>query len=248
MQATAAFNRIGATKPDGLPYGAVRGVSVAATGRHFRFWENDVRLYANDHLEFYRRPDEDSPWRFTPQGRAFYRALFEAKRLNEPVFVTINRHGERAGASVHARDAAPLLDKQGRPASGQVLLADPESGELRVLVDLIGREAFVDQFQLPEAEIIRQERVSAVFPRSQEVRRAALVRAGGQCERCGVKGFHTSSGIYLETHHVIPLSENGRDATDNVLGLCPTCHKEAHFSIERALIREELLALCKAKT
>lgn len=48
--------------------------------------------------------------------------------------------------------------------------------------------------------------------------------------------------IYLETHHVQPLSEGGTDSEDNVAALCPNDHRKAHYSAEAAEIREHLRA------
>ncbi|MFT2675409.1 HNH endonuclease, partial [Escherichia coli] len=64
----------------------------------------------------------------------------------------------------------------------------------------------------------------------------------GRCELCGVAGFATEAGIYLETHHVIPLAENGPDHPSNVVALCANDHRRAHFAAERQAIREQLLA------
>lgn len=34
--------------------------------------------------------------------------------------------------------------------------------------------------------------------------------------------------LYLEVHHVIPLSKNGYDKTTNAVALCPNCQKKSH--------------------
>ena len=34
--------------------------------------------------------------------------------------------------------------------------------------------------------------------------------------------------MYLETHHVIPLANDGADSIDNVIALCANCHREGH--------------------
>ena len=74
------------------------------------------------------------------------------------------------------------------------------------------------------------------------MRDAALTRAGGVCELCGEKGFVSRSGkVYLETHHVVPLSEGGSDNEQNVAALCPNDHREAHFGERAAAIRERLV-------
>lgn len=80
-----------------------------------------------------------------------------------------------------------------------------------------------------------------MYLRNRAVRDAALTRASGACELCGQRGFVTQSGtIYLETHHVQPLSEGGADSEDNVVALCPDDHRRAHYSAEAAEIRERL--------
>jgi len=251
MKATDAFNRIGALKADGTPYGSVRGLSVSAAGPHFRFWENDIVRHSETEIELYRPPD-DHGWRNKPEGRAFYSALKKAMDSNEPIFVTINRSGGHLADGTAITDgAAPILTPKGDPAPGRVIWVNPESSELRVLVDLTGEvthenhKPFVDQFLVRgaslEVAVEMVERSGKVFSRSPEVRRFVLIRAAGQCERCGTPGFLTESGLYLETHHVIPLSESGRDSTENVMALCPNCHRQAHFAVERPTLRAELL-------
>ncbi|HDY7447493.1 TPA: HNH endonuclease [Vibrio vulnificus] len=34
---------------------------------------------------------------------------------------------------------------------------------------------------------------------------------------------------YLEVHHIIPLSQGGLDSLENVISLCPNCHRKIHF-------------------
>lgn len=76
---------------------------------------------------------------------------------------------------------------------------------------------YIDQFSLWEQlesktneNDTKVETTSSVYPRSREVREQALLRAKGHCEYCGAKGFITKAGsIYLESHHIVPLSEGG---------------------------------------
>ena len=74
--------------------------------------------------------------------------------------------------------------------------------------------------------------ISYAFVRSPDVVAEALLRAKGFCERCGLAApFRRKSdgSPYLEVHHKIPLSEDGADTLENVLALCPNCHREVHF-------------------
>ena len=34
---------------------------------------------------------------------------------------------------------------------------------------------------------------------------------------------------YLELHHIIWLSHGGSDSVDNVVALCPNCHRKMHI-------------------
>jgi 5-methylcytosine-specific restriction protein A len=101
---------------------------------------------------------------------------------------------------------------------------------------------FVDQFSLPEPPEKLQTAGSA-YPRSREVRENVLRRAGGVCEFCFQPGFKMHNGaIFLETHHVVPLSELGADVVWNVVALCPNDHRRAHFSLDSMEMRGKLQA------
>jgi len=59
-----------------------------------------------------------------------------------------------------------------------------------------------------------------------------LERAKGICEKCNRKApflRDKDNSPYLEIHHKLPLSEGGEDTLDNVVALCPNCHRQAHY-------------------
>lgn len=107
-------------------------------------------------------------------------------------------------------------------------------------------EPYIDQFTLPpeaSSTPFRTVRLVEVANRSSEIRRAVLRRAGGVCELCGQAGFKMLDGrVFLETHHVVPISENGPDVVSNVTALCPNHHREAHHGERQLVIRQTLLA------
>lgn len=47
--------------------------------------------------------------------------------------------------------------------------------------------------------------------------------------------------IYVETHHIIPLSEDGLDSEGNVVAICPNHHREAHHGQQKADMRQLLI-------
>ena len=84
------------------------------------------------------------------------------------------------------------------------------------------------------------------YIRSAEVRKAALFRAKGKCEFCEALGFQTAKGrLYLETHHVIPLSEDGPDLASNVVALCPNHHRESHHGQSAEVMKAKFLAFLR---
>ena len=115
-----------------------------------------------------------------------------------------------------------------------------------------GAVSFVDQFS-NEADIgnvnpKKAERTSKVYHRDPKVRNAVLLRSEGYCEHCAERGFQTPHGLYLETHHIIPLSEGGPDTIDNVIALCPNDHRKAHFGVQKDEMRAQLFESIFSKT
>ena len=75
--------------------------------------------------------------------------------------------------------------------------------------------------------------------RDPNVRRLVLNRSEGVCELTGVPGFLMANGRrYLETHHIIPLSEGGADTVENVIALSADAHRQAHFGANRHELRK----------
>jgi 5-methylcytosine-specific restriction enzyme A len=107
--------------------------------------------------------------------------------------------------------------------------------------------AFVDQFSVPEPATPKAINGST-YARSAAVRSSVLRRASGVCELCGTAGFTMESGaVYLETHHLIPLSNGGPDVAWNVVALCPNDHRRAHHAADRADLAMRLVAYLVAK-
>ena len=84
--------------------------------------------------------------------------------------------------------------------------------------------------------------------RDPAVRAEVIKRAGGCCEFCERPGFLRADGRrYLECHHIIALSQNGKDRLNNVIALCPDHHREAHFGADSAKIEERMMTIVSRK-
>jgi hypothetical protein len=88
---------------------------------------------------------------------------------------------------------------------------------------------------------------STGFRRSAEVAAWTLYHANGVCALCEQPApfFSKYGQPYLEVHHVQPLGAGGPDTVDNVVALCPNCHRRAHFSKETGAIQAKLASLVR---
>ena len=165
-------------------------------------------------------------------------AVDEAMRIGFeqtlPVRVIIN-DGDRRTEGI--RRASRVKTRRLDTSVWHVGAYDFVSGDA-VIVRGVRGERYVDQFSAdaPLGEAATSRQVSTrVFNRDSNVRAAVLKRAGGRCEHCGEPGFSMSNGaVYLETHHVVPLADDGPDVVGNVVALCPNHHRRAHHGLDRA--------------
>jgi hypothetical protein len=150
------------------------------------------------------------------------------------------------GKMGNSKEGSIVSKRQLDPAIWRVTALDQNTGDYTLTR---GAHHFIDQFSIqetPDRKPERREVSGHAFVRSSAVRDSVLLRADGKCECCGQLGFQTADGgIYLETHHVVPLSENGSDTESNVAALCPNHHREAHHGEKRNEMRKKLLERLK---
>lgn len=92
-------------------------------------------------------------------------------------------------------------------------------------------------------------RMGGQYVRDQRVRAEVLARAAGRCEFCHAEGFETKGGgRFLETHHIISLSEQGADKLSNVIALCANDHRQAHFGVNWQELQEHFLHIVRTAT
>jgi len=101
----------------------------------------------------------------------------------------------------------------------------------------------IDQDEVGNSDPEYRTRMSGSYVRDDKVRQHVLKRANGVCEECNQRGFLKRDGqIYLETHHIISLSEQGVDKPHNVIALCANDHRQAHFGKNWAELQGKFLA------
>jgi len=81
----------------------------------------------------------------------------------------------------------------------------------------------------------RAKKVQSHLDRGSAVTKALKSLLGAKCQICGWVGFEKKNGeSFIEAHHIIQLSERkvGSLCTENIILLCPNCHREVHYGKE----------------
>jgi hypothetical protein len=105
-----------------------------------------------------------------------------------------------------------------------------------------GKDALAPDTAVPTNSPSPRARSGPIYKRDAKVRDATLKLAGGNCEHCGQQGFLTIAGErYLETHHVVGVAERGPDTIDNIVAVCPNCHRQAHFAANRVQVERDFM-------
>ena len=205
---------------------------------NIRALENEVKRVTGD-----RKSTKNTKTVWAKRARKMDDAINLAAQKKWPIRVVIceGEIGNLKSNDDESRVKFRRLDEQ--PWS--VTSYNTEDGQTEITRGLL-ETSVVDQFDIPrfierpvESKLVQGK----VFSRDPGVRKAVLDRSRGKCEYCGEKGFVTISGqIYLETHHIVPLSEDGPDNTSNVIALCANDHKKAHFSQHKEMMRVEMLS------
>lgn len=81
----------------------------------------------------------------------------------------------------------------------------------------------------PQKKRPKPKRSRAGSDRYAELRVQVKARAQDRCERCGC-----ALGCDWECHHRRLRSQGGRDAVENLVAICPGCHRWAHANPTKA--------------
>ena len=84
---------------------------------------------------------------------------------------------------------------------------------------------------------------STKYVRDPEVVAWILNFANGICECCKKPApFNKEDGTsFLEVHHLKQLADGGSDTTTNAIAVCPNCHRELHFGVNKVNIKKEVI-------
>ncbi|PYB83930.1 hypothetical protein DMX03_20015 [Pseudomonas koreensis] len=148
-------------------------------------------------------------------------------------FWAVESFNKDSGAFVLVRGCSP----------DQLPLGSTEFEEVAESLVVIDGQVVSDQF--------REENRSEAYMydglqrhRDPKVRALVLARSKGICELTMAPGFKMANGgTYLETHHIVPLSEGGADTIENVIALSADAHRQAHYAVDREDLRRRCLEI-----
>lgn len=83
---------------------------------------------------------------------------------------------------------------------------------------------------------------TTTYERDPEVKKWVLSQADGRCECCGeLAPFTNDKGCpFLEVHHLRTLADGGSDKVTNAVAVCPNCHRELHFGVNRSVMLKQM--------
>lgn len=156
-------------------------------------------------------------------------------------------HYEMQDGSFHIRRGPPSSLADSKSPADASSVEPPLSVQMPEISEQGYGIGVADQFVGFE-EPLQKEASTTTWERSALVRQRVLMRSGGCCEYCLAPGFKKFNGdVYLETHHIDPLSEGGADTVWNVIALCPNHHREAHYGCNSAGIKQILKGILETK-
>lgn len=125
-------------------------------------------------------------------------------------------------------------------------------------VEISGEDSFVDIETRPSMSQMREKAINAaktkpresnrsvtLYERSIIVRDYVLARANGCCEHCSKAApFLKANGTpFLEAHHIRRMTDGGPDDPRYMIGVCPNCHRAAHYSKDALVINRQMQAI-----
>jgi hypothetical protein len=208
-------------------------------------WYDELEMvngYVEDHLELKNwAVSKDNPAVRIGRRRKMLEIVGRAYANATPIRAII-LDGIRRGPGKRVNITGRLLD----PKEWSVINFDRNAGKVTLRRGKWASQ-YADQFSVDRPTDGDGSSVTGSakrYKRSGDIREWALNRAKGLCEYCGQRGFQLPDGRwYLETHHIVPLSEHGRDSYKNVIALCANDHRRAHVGVDREQLRKEFLEI-----
>lgn len=86
---------------------------------------------------------------------------------------------------------------------------------------------------------ITEEKLVCLVKRYRNIVNKKKMECECKCQICGHTFLMDNGKYYCEAHHLIPISEDGSQCSENVIILCANHHRMFHYAKNNISIREE---------
>lgn len=125
-----------------------------------------------------------------------------------------------------------------------------ETSKSEIEIDMLLEEISAKQMPLKklamQAKSVCQKETQItekkVYYRNPYIKEMVKQIAEGKCQLCGKEApfFDRDHKPYLEEHHVRWLAKGGNDTMDNVVAICPNCHRKAHILNDDLIVLNDI--------
>lgn len=101
------------------------------------------------------------------------------------------------------------------------------------------KKQFSEDMEPEVLKNITEEKLVRLVKRYRNIVNKKKMECGCKCQICGQTFLMDNGKYYCEAHHLIPISEDGSQGSENVIILCANHHRMFHYAKNNISIREE---------
>lgn len=101
------------------------------------------------------------------------------------------------------------------------------------------KKHFAEDMESEALKNITEEKLVHLVKRYRNIVNQKKKECECRCQICGLTFLMDNGNYYCEAHHLIPISEDGSQGSENVIILCANHHRMFHYAKNNISIREE---------
>ena len=242
---------------DGYEYNGRIAKESLHLGRTRMFWATKLGEKFNEIYTYSEENKDDSPHAvFEKITDNSYRVYLEStanraagKNINLGFGEKFDKDGAISGTTNINKKRSKIISEYRDPDSG-VTTDDEKKIDNKLRnnykiprtpeeAEMVLKQIKDDIKNMPAKE---QERVFVVISRSPAFAKLVKEKYSYKCQICGASGFEKAGGgQYAEAHHTSELSKTKKDNPDEMICVCPTCHRIIHYGTKKELSKRENL-------
>jgi 5-methylcytosine-specific restriction endonuclease McrA len=197
--------------------------------------DENIKLWIRKGLETMKRVPDSTVCKFHCSDTYKYIELLQKSNRNFIKYAIEHTNLRSNMKKAHSRGTIDYLNSIAKVINPTFSLSDQNIEEIENSnIELVKRlstqeltKKIENVYQLQKVQVERQ-----TYIRNPYLSELTKREANGICQDCHQPAPFISKSTgepYLETHHIIPLSKGGSDSIDNLIALCPNCHRQRHY-------------------